>query len=187
MIVYLKLSRTDASKDALELTSHFKTTFSISDNVQVHFLGAWYVYDSLYMLELKLNRDTVSSIGVFRDMPLPLTHATDHLCFFRHALALDECRVKFIPEYLDPSEQPTEESGHMPSEEKSSGKDGQSKGKSLGKTSQSSGQAKSLHNSDPGSNEGKTGGNEQKTSNAETKYRKNRVKEVWFAGSHSDM
>ena len=34
-------------------------------------------------------------------MPLPLTNTTEHVCFFRHALALDECRVKFIPEYLD--------------------------------------------------------------------------------------
>jgi len=29
-----------------------------------------------------------------------LTDTTDHICFFRHALALDERRVKFLPEYV---------------------------------------------------------------------------------------
>ena len=24
-----------------------------------------------------------------------------HVCVFRHALALDECRVKFLPEYVN--------------------------------------------------------------------------------------
>ncbi|THU93363.1 hypothetical protein K435DRAFT_670369 [Dendrothele bispora CBS 962.96] len=67
-----------------EMIANFKKTFCHKD-VQVHFVGVW---------------DTVSSIGVVRQMPLPLTTRTDHVCFFRHALALDERRVKFIPEYL---------------------------------------------------------------------------------------
>jgi hypothetical protein len=43
----------------------------------------------------------VSSIGVTRGKRL-LPHTTDgmtHVCYFRHALALDERRVKFLPEY----------------------------------------------------------------------------------------
>jgi hypothetical protein len=30
---------------------------------------------------------------------LPGTVTLDHTCYFRHALALDERRVKFLPEY----------------------------------------------------------------------------------------
>jgi Uncharacterized alpha/beta hydrolase domain (DUF2235) len=36
-----------------------------------------------------------------RQKVLPLTDTCDHICFFRHALALDERRVKFLPEYLN--------------------------------------------------------------------------------------
>lgn len=45
------------------------------------------------------DRDTVSSIGIFRGKSLPGTNSQDHVCHFRHALALDERRVKFLPEY----------------------------------------------------------------------------------------
>ena len=44
-------------------------------------------------------RDTVSSIGFIRGKNLPGTSSVEHICFFRHALALDERRVKFLPEY----------------------------------------------------------------------------------------
>ena len=45
-------------------------------------------------------RDTVSSIGITRQKMLPGTiEGMKHVCFFRHALALDERRVKFLPEY----------------------------------------------------------------------------------------
>lgn len=45
-------------------------------------------------------RDTVSSVGVVRDKTLPgTTDGMKHVTFFRHALALDERRVKFLPEY----------------------------------------------------------------------------------------
>ena len=46
-------------------------------------------------------RDTVSSIGVVRGKRvLPgTTDGMNHVCYFRHALALDERRVKFLPEY----------------------------------------------------------------------------------------
>ena len=42
----------------------------------------------------------MSSVGIVRDKVHP--HTADgmkHSCFFRHALALDERRVKFLPEY----------------------------------------------------------------------------------------
>lgn len=45
-------------------------------------------------------RDTVSSVGFTRGKLFPRTREVDHICFFRHALALDERRVKFHPEYV---------------------------------------------------------------------------------------
>ncbi|ESK97265.1 hypothetical protein Moror_17830 [Moniliophthora roreri MCA 2997] len=62
----------------------FKRTFCRA-NVKVHFLGVW---------------DTVSSLGFARKEGLPLTtDGMTHVCTFRHALALDERRVKFLPEF----------------------------------------------------------------------------------------
>ncbi|KAJ7741141.1 hypothetical protein B0H16DRAFT_51389 [Mycena metata] len=63
----------------------FKTTFS-RENVKIHFLGAW---------------DSVSSVGVIRGKTLPeTTMINKNICYFRHALAIDERRVKFTPEYI---------------------------------------------------------------------------------------
>jgi uncharacterized protein (DUF2235 family) len=47
-------------------------------------------------------RDTVSSIGFARGPSLPeTTNDMGHVCVFRHALALDELRVKFLPEFAN--------------------------------------------------------------------------------------
>lgn len=54
------------------------------------------------------HRDTVSSIGFFRGKLLPLIQECNHITYFRHALALDERRVKFLPEFVKPSQQQTE-------------------------------------------------------------------------------
>ncbi|THU97213.1 hypothetical protein K435DRAFT_889731 [Dendrothele bispora CBS 962.96] len=77
---------TDDPKDPEQLSKTFKHTLS-QRNVKVHFVGAW---------------DTVSSIGVVRGPSLPeTTTGMKHVCHFRHALALDEQRVKFLPEYVN--------------------------------------------------------------------------------------
>ncbi|KAJ8092910.1 hypothetical protein PM082_023544 [Marasmius tenuissimus] len=69
----------EIEKDA----ERFKSTFG--RNVKVHFVGAW---------------DTVSSVGFCSSDILPsTTTGMAHVCYFRHALALDETRVKFLPEY----------------------------------------------------------------------------------------
>ncbi|KZV99921.1 hypothetical protein EXIGLDRAFT_668028 [Exidia glandulosa HHB12029] len=109
--LYAETKQVDA-----DMKERFKATFSW-DGVRVHFVGAW---------------DTVSSVGIIRDKNLPGTaDGMKHVCYFRHALALHERRVKFLPEYvrggLGPEIDPTEDS-------------------------------RALH-----------------------------TKEVWFAGSHSDM
>lgn len=82
----------------------------------------------------------MSSVGVVRDKNLPLTDTADHICYFRHALALDERRVKFLPEYVHG-----------------------------GTSTEENGQASS-----------------QSTDTNQTSDLP-RVKEVWFAGTHSDM
>lgn len=70
---------------ANELAETFKSTFC-REHVHIHFIGVW---------------DTVSSVGVVRGKTLPSTTNGDHhMCYFRHALALDERRVKFLPEYI---------------------------------------------------------------------------------------
>ena len=38
---------------------------------------------------------------------MELTHTGRHICYFRHALALDERRVKFLPEYVTVEEPKT--------------------------------------------------------------------------------
>ncbi|KAJ8502355.1 hypothetical protein ONZ45_g11841 [Pleurotus djamor] len=69
-----------------ELCWSFKMSLC-HENVKVHFVGAW---------------DTVSSIGVFRGKSFPETvSGMGHVCHFRHALALDERRAKFQPEYVN--------------------------------------------------------------------------------------
>ena len=46
-------------------------------------------------------RDTVSSVGITRRYIMPGTNEiNDDICYFRHALAVDERRVKFLPEYV---------------------------------------------------------------------------------------
>jgi uncharacterized protein (DUF2235 family) len=116
-----------------ELCRHFKATLS-RVGVKVHFVGAWSVFPVnlkyVYVVTNAVYRDTVSSVGIIKGPTLPeTTTGMTHVCTFRHALALDEVRVKFLPEYVNGGEGPRNEHG-------------------------------------------KAAGN---------------VKEVWFAGSHSDM
>ncbi|KAF8259578.1 hypothetical protein EI94DRAFT_1887128 [Lactarius quietus] len=68
-----------------------KTTFAeefkraFCNNVNIHFVGVW---------------DTVSSVGLFCNKYYPGAELAENICFFRHALAIDERRVNFIPEYI---------------------------------------------------------------------------------------
>ncbi|KAF9225174.1 hypothetical protein BS17DRAFT_730406 [Gyrodon lividus] len=66
----------------------FKKAFSI--NVDIEFMGVW---------------DTVSSVGVI-PRRLPFTKASDNIRYFRHAMALDERRVRFKANYWN---RPTKE------------------------------------------------------------------------------
>ncbi|KAJ7711632.1 hypothetical protein B0H16DRAFT_1667731 [Mycena metata] len=135
----------DAEADVL--CRHFKTTFS-RPNVRVHFVGAW---------------DTVSSVGIFRGQPLPLTTSADHICHFRHALALDERRVRFLPEYVH-----------------SAGPEGQTRSEAK------PGEKQKDMQSTRARDQGQVVPPGDRRNLGEIKI-KCTVKEVWFAGTHSDM
>lgn len=105
-------------------------------------------------------RDTVSSIGAARGISLPeTTTGMRHVCIFRHALALDERRVKFLPEYVNGGLGPINASR---SERMQGGRD----------VEEDQSSAVDSSNSDDDDMTQQVGGN---------------VKEVWFSGTHSDM
>ncbi|KAI6154266.1 hypothetical protein BKA82DRAFT_4099354 [Pisolithus tinctorius] len=68
-----------------EQSKAFKKAFSI--DVDVEFVGVW---------------DTVNSVGVI-PRRLPFTRANNKIRYFRHALALDEHRVRFMPNFYNRS------------------------------------------------------------------------------------
>ncbi|KAF5387220.1 hypothetical protein D9757_006835 [Collybiopsis confluens] len=78
---YKMYSREDET--GWRLSSAFKQAFSI--DVDIEFLGLW---------------DTVASIG-FINKRLPFTSSNNNIRYFRHALALDEHRARFIPSLWD--------------------------------------------------------------------------------------
>ncbi|EIN05042.1 hypothetical protein PUNSTDRAFT_138223 [Punctularia strigosozonata HHB-11173 SS5] len=81
-----------------DVCKHFKSTLS-RENVKVHFVGAW---------------DTISSVGITRSpTPPETTSGMAHVCAFRHALALDELRVKFLPEYANGGAGPVDAEGDV--------------------------------------------------------------------------
>ncbi|EJD54177.1 WD40 repeat-like protein [Auricularia subglabra TFB-10046 SS5] len=86
---------TSDMREGISMQDRFKSTFS-RGNVKVHFIGAW---------------DTVSSVGIIRDKTLPgTTDGMESICYFRHALALHEYRVKFLPEYANGGDGPSAKS-----------------------------------------------------------------------------
>ncbi|KAF9786823.1 hypothetical protein BJ322DRAFT_1052259 [Thelephora terrestris] len=74
---YAMYARDD--EDGLKLSMQFKRTFSV--DVKIQFLGVW---------------DTVQSVGLI-PKHLPFSGSNNAIVHFRHALSLDEHRVKFIP------------------------------------------------------------------------------------------
>ena len=100
-------------------------------------------------------RDTVSSIGIVRGKRL-LPGTADgmkHVCCFGHALALDERRIKYLPEYAYGGGGILDDEYHDREWDSRRNK--------------------------PRNEDGGAGGSER------TQYE--HIKEVWFAGTHSDM
>jgi uncharacterized protein (DUF2235 family) len=71
-----------ADRGSDDLARSFKRCFSRHID-KIHFVGLW---------------DTVSSVGLLPKLTLPRTEETSHILTIRHALSLDERRVKFMPE-----------------------------------------------------------------------------------------
>ena len=92
---YAMYARDD--EEGLKLSLQFKRTFSI--DVRIKFLGVWYVVQHIDRFPIShLRRDTVQSVGLI-PKHLPFSGSNNAIVHFRHALALDERRVKFIPSF----------------------------------------------------------------------------------------
>ncbi|KAJ6583965.1 hypothetical protein DFH09DRAFT_1433942 [Mycena vulgaris] len=77
----------NTSKSGLKLADGYKQTFC--QEVEVEFLGVW---------------DTVASVGVIMGRSLPFTSSNTSIKTFRHAVSLDERRVRFQPYLWEPKE-----------------------------------------------------------------------------------
>ncbi|KAF8556513.1 hypothetical protein OG21DRAFT_1408962 [Imleria badia] len=181
--------------NANDMAREFKLAFSWKD-ARVHFIGVW---------------DTVSSVGLGRDdVGLSASSAAAHACHIRHALALDECRVKFIPEYFLEMNSPDLHNPTQHTEPESRGVEASNENE-LGRADGP--EAVIDHSNSPTSEgswnasnddtvlEDKDGSTPQKaqpalastmprtqpTSDDYTDRRPANIKEVWFAGSHSDV
>jgi len=73
---YKMYMRTD--KTGWDESTKFKETFS--NSVSIDFVGVW---------------DTVESVGILSNQSFPFTASGNHIRVFRHAISLDERRVKF--------------------------------------------------------------------------------------------
>ncbi|KAF8489057.1 hypothetical protein JB92DRAFT_3148147 [Gautieria morchelliformis] len=143
----LHLHKRPVKPTPVNMAERFKTTFS-RENVRVHFIGVW---------------DTVSSVGIVLNKVLPLTDETDHVCFFRHALALDERLVKYLPEYAH---------------------GGVSQQKVAQRNEDTSQPAKARRSADLAADEDKVKDTKMGIKSSTSRPH---IKEVWFPGTHSDI
>ena len=122
-----------------------------------------------HYVNVVFHRDCVSSVGIVKDKLLPLTHSSDHICYFRHALALDERRVKFLPECVFPR---SDEDGRWPGRRKSMERLDETNGHDIKADTRRNEDDPALIVDD----------------SRQTKVKQLlHVKEVWFSGCHADM
>lgn len=176
---------------------NFKDTFCRT--VPVHCVGVWCAFP-LRRLSITScthgysHRDTVSSVGVIRKKVLPETaHGMKHVCIFRHALALDERRVKFLPEYVNEgvckSENGPANSNSGPGEKKSKREEvPETKGSSHAIPTSEGMSAGHVRPQISVSTNALWHAIDTKTTVPDpSKSRLIHTKEVWFAGTHSDV
>ena len=133
-------------------------------------------------------RDTVSSIGIARskDM-LPRTiDGMSHVCYFRHALALDERRVKFLPEYArgGKSNPPVEAEDQVASPVTPRSPHKENNRESTGNSDFT---IPSNEPSDSVPHIDDEAVNDRLEARMKPTRKRPHTKEVWFAGTHSDM
>ena len=109
----------------------------------------------------------------------------EHVNYFRHALALDERRVKFLPEYVyEGSSLPDSEGG---ADEESGADDGSGARDESGADDGSSAGDESRADDENGTvNEDESGVDGERRQRVRQDNLPH-TKEVWFAGTHSDM
>ncbi|KAG9309081.1 hypothetical protein JVU11DRAFT_10963 [Chiua virens] len=171
--------------NASDMARDFRRMFSWKD-LRVHFIGVW---------------DMVSSVGFGRgDIRLSSSSTAAHACHIRHALALDELRVKFVPEYFLEMNSPdlrrsTElESDGVEGGENRSGK-AQGSEAVIDSVNVSANIGSRKHSNDDIVLEKRNDKPEvissrrsREASNDKGTNRKAAdIKEVWFSGSHSDV
>ncbi|GAA5902173.1 hypothetical protein JCM8208_002496 [Rhodotorula glutinis] len=79
--IYSRKADTPLVPGVETLAEGFKRTFS--RDVEVHFVGVW---------------DTVASVGALVPRTLPFASSASYIHIFRHALALDEARTRYMPQ-----------------------------------------------------------------------------------------
>ncbi|EJC98207.1 uncharacterized protein FOMMEDRAFT_161959 [Fomitiporia mediterranea MF3/22] len=142
-----KIFKSSDCNGGLGKCSDYKKTFSFT-KIEVDFLGLW---------------GTVASVGIAgKELPFATVSVDRGLRIFRQALALDECRVKFTPNFKltkagTPSELKVEGADARETLEKEAGGEDAPNGPYRGTTYS----PRLLH--------------------------ENPVREVWFAGCHSDV
>ena len=95
---------------------------------------------------------------------MPLTDSCEHICFFRHALALDERRVKFLPEYARGGESVLEEHSKPQTKKDTKAEAARPQSTVLPQNQNNPCETDTIRD-----------------------RRQVHIKEVWFPGSHSDM
>ena len=89
----------DPNEERLPSQTSSEKHFAARSMYILSVFGTYMLGNSYSALTPRCSRETVSSVGMFRDKYYPGAALVDNICFFRHALALDERRVKFLPEY----------------------------------------------------------------------------------------
>lgn len=119
--------------------------------------GRLFYRETQWVYSRRAFRDTVSSVGIVRAKTLPgTTSGMEHVCYFRHALALDERRVKFLPEYAHAG-------STLPAD------------------------PDSTHSDVDATEIGQSLPSPDNEMDGLGSYNTPHTKEVWFAGTHSDM
>ncbi|KAF7293119.1 Zn(2)-C6 fungal-type domain-containing protein [Mycena kentingensis (nom. inval.)] len=148
----------------------FKKAFSI--DVDIEFLGVW---------------DTVASVGLI-PRRLPFTRSNTHVRYFRHAIALDEHRARFLPNFWNRVEEALrvgEREMHGPSSRKREAPQSEH-------LAQEEAEHEEHHDKEDSEGEKKVTRRSKTLHRLETEYsggerHATHVEEVWFAGAHCDV
>ena len=131
----------------------------------------------------------MSSVGIVRskDMLPGTIDGMKHVCYFRHALALDERRVKFLPEYAyggtsTPSVAKSMDDTGSPVDPEPLQKDNLPTGNADGPIANNE-----PSNDSPTSDKKAIDDNRRSAAKVKSTGRRPHTIEVWFAGTHSDM